>query len=155
PATVVGHSLNSFCIGRPRPEAGPVSGRLTPIVRSARAVPASVNATVATSESRSFMGLVSWVGLRMNSTSTAQGLDVLGHRDRAQGVRIIGVALDEGAHLAPFADELVAAHDLVHLDEDLLAPLFDERVHDDALAVGDGLVELGVDLQQRRADDAA
>src|SRR5512147_1310585 len=39
PATVVGHSLMPFWHGMPRAEVGPVRGRLTPIVTSARARP--------------------------------------------------------------------------------------------------------------------
>jgi hypothetical protein len=37
PAMVCGNSLNWFCIGMPRPEPGPVSARLTPMLISARA----------------------------------------------------------------------------------------------------------------------
>jgi len=40
PAMVWGHSLSWLPMGMPRPEAGPVSGKLTPIVRSASAAPA-------------------------------------------------------------------------------------------------------------------
>src|SRR5437899_5243772 len=115
PATVVGHSLNWFCIGRPRPEAGPVSGRLTPTVRSARAVPAiSDAASTARRERRGFIARLSPFVL-MNERSAAQGLDVVGHGNGTQAVRIVGIALDEGTHLAALADEFVAAHHLVHL----------------------------------------
>ncbi len=58
PAIVCGHSLKPFCIGMPRPDAGPVSGRLTPTVMSASApalISAAASATTVGFRVRGFM----------------------------------------------------------------------------------------------------
>jgi len=69
-------------------------------------------------------------------------------------VGVVGIALDEGTCLASFADQGLAACHAVDLDEHLLAPLLDVGRDRDRLAVGHRLDEAGVDLEQRRADDA-
>ena len=47
PAMLVGQSATWFLAGMPRPEAGPVSGRMTPMVMSARAAPEASAAAAA------------------------------------------------------------------------------------------------------------
>ena len=47
PAMDLGQSLISLAAGMPRPEAGPVSGRHTPMVMSARAAPLASRASAA------------------------------------------------------------------------------------------------------------
>src|SRR5258706_12004106 len=124
----------------PRPEAGPVSGRLMPIVMSAWAACAASAIAVAARALLVFM---------LVSGSAAQRLDVVGHGDRTQALRVVCIAPREGAHLAAFADQLLAARHAVHLHEHLAAPFFDVRGDADRLAVSDGLDESGVDLEQR------
>ena len=47
PPTVAGHIFTPWLMGMPRPEPGPVSGRLTPIVMSASAAPEASSVTAA------------------------------------------------------------------------------------------------------------
>ena len=65
PAMLVGHSLTWLLTGMPRPEAGPVSGRLTPMVISARAAPdsSSVAAAVIAVFFNVMKCLLWWVGV--------------------------------------------------------------------------------------------
>jgi len=53
-----------------------------------------------------------------------------------------------------FAQHRVATHDDMFLNDHFVAPFVDAGVHLDALAIGGRAHELGVDLQQRCADDA-
>ena len=51
-----------------------------------------------------------------------------------------------------FADQRIAPHDAMALDEDLAAPFLDVGMHVDALAIRHRVVKPGVYLEQGRTD---
>jgi len=65
PAMLVGQSSIWFLAGMPRPEAGPVRGRITPILMSACAAVATIAAAAAAIRVlKAFMVLSPWLGLK-------------------------------------------------------------------------------------------
>src|SRR5512138_1750256 len=104
----------------PKPLAGPVSGRLMPIVRSANAGAAPIASAAASRRCRAFMaGSPLGVSVDGRWQSQAHGLDVLWNRNRADALGVGRVAGREGAHLGAFAQHVVAALDHVAMAEHL------------------------------------
>ncbi len=64
---LAGHSFRPFCAGSPSPPAGPVSGRLTPIVMSASAAPEAAHSAAAATRVLSSFGEVRGVVMGVSS----------------------------------------------------------------------------------------
>src|SRR5882672_6761998 len=155
PAIVCGHSASWFLIGTPRPDAGPLNGRLTPIVTSARAAPAARATTAPAATSTAARWIRFNIVSSVSTTSCrlfAQRANVGWNLDRAQAAVL---ALDERSRFAAFAQHFVAAQDCVVLHENLGTPLLHPRMHFDPFRISRRAHELDAHFEQRCADDAA
>ncbi len=75
-----------------------------------------------------------------------QSLDVSRHGDGFDAVRIIWVLNTKRAGFKAFTQHRVATHDDVFLNDHFVAPFLDAGVNLNALAIGGGAHEFGVDF---------
>ena len=83
-----------------------------------------------------------------------QNLDVFRHSNRFDAVGVVRVTNTKGSGFSAFTDQGFTTRDDVLLNEHLAAPLLDAGVYAQPFAIRGGADKAGVDLKQRRADDA-
>lgn len=83
-----------------------------------------------------------------------KSFDFFGNFNGFDFVGVLWVLNAKHARLLTFADQVLCAHHHMLVNEDLGSPLRHARVDLQRFAVGGGLMEFGVNLQQRGAQDA-
>ena len=95
------------------------------------------------------------IGSLNDDKSAAQRFDVHGNWNGFDAIRVIRVLDAKGSYFRAFTQHGVAAHHHVFVDEGFVAPLLHTGVNLECFAIGGRANKLGVDFQQRRANDAS
>jgi hypothetical protein len=88
------------------------------------------------------------------SELATQRFDVCGNWNSFNAIRVFWVLDAEGSHFGAFAQHGIAARHHVFVDEGFVAPLLHTGVNLKCFTVGGRTSKLGIDFQQRCANDA-
>ena len=89
------------------------------------------------------------------AASTAQRFDVRGNGNGFDAIWIVRVLDAKRSNFCTFAQDGIATHHHMFVDEGFVAPLLDAGVNLQSFTIGGRTTELGVDFQEGCANDAS